>query len=352
MSSEREPVPDDARKVELLLDAGRTAQARVLGARLLASDPDDPELLRLLARVHLVDADPGGAIGFAHRAVAAEPDDAQGHGLASLAWGGVGHGTNALASAREATRIAPDAWWTWVQLSAVATGDPQARRDAVPAAERAVRLAPSEAAAHRALGDALSRRPRASARDRRAAKAAYAAALRLDPASSHTLNNLALVALDSGDLLAAATGFADAARADPGDGVAAANVDVVVDRLLLRLLVVLSAVVPVVGLASLAAPGTVLAALGIPLLAVVLPFSLVRLRRLPPGVRARARHRVLTEPGPRLLASASAVALTALVLLMLAELTSVPRPAFVAAYVLTPPVMAAVLRRYVRIVTG
>ncbi|MGP4109598.1 tetratricopeptide repeat protein [Streptomyces sp. 4N509B] len=165
------------RRAEMLASAGRPAEAIALLTRHLASEPDDAAAWFLLAHCQLSvgrrlrrEAPPGGREGAdmtrearraaaeghrsALRAVELRPHKAATHRLLANALLDVGEVDAALAAAREATRLAPQAWrelWTLGRMmmeSAARERDPERRRagleEALDVAERSARAAPPE----------------------------------------------------------------------------------------------------------------------------------------------------------------------------------------------------------------
>jgi Flp pilus assembly protein TadD len=194
--------------VEHLLDVGRYDQARTAAARLLATAPQDPDALCLLAQSLVAARDGAGAEGPARQAVALAPDREWGYRLLSIALLQQGRPADAVPPAEQATSLDPGNWQTWTTLASAATalGD---HPGALRAAREAVRLAPHRAHAHFVLGQAYA------PVNQWAAGQAYREALALDPADAGTMNGLAALQLRQGRTLAAADGFARTGAMDP-----------------------------------------------------------------------------------------------------------------------------------------
>ncbi|WP_143448280.1 hypothetical protein [Kineosporia sp. A_224] len=109
------------------------------------------------------------------------PNDAGGLCLLAVTRSRLGDLHHAALAAREATRHAPRAWWTWVQLAQVTADDPDAASEALHAAREAVRLAPSEPSAHHTLSTVLAVRRNPGPGVPEVAAQALGAALGLDP---------------------------------------------------------------------------------------------------------------------------------------------------------------------------
>ncbi|RLV48744.1 hypothetical protein D9V37_13530 [Nocardioides mangrovicus] len=165
-----------------LYELGRYAEARRVAAQLLASEPEDPTALRLLAHCQLNLNQTDEALKAANRLVAAEPGDGEGHRLASVALQRLHQRTEAHRAAASAVRLEPLDAANHVQLALTAQPLRGHRREARAAAARAVQLAPHDADAHFATGF--------TARRGTTRRAAYRRALALDPAHSGAGNNL------------------------------------------------------------------------------------------------------------------------------------------------------------------
>jgi Flp pilus assembly protein TadD len=314
-------------RAELLLEAGRYADA-VSGLRKeIARTPDDAEVWRLLAAAHHGLGEHGDALAAAGQAVTLDPDDEWGHRLCSVSLLGLGHHVEAVRVAREAVRLAPETWEAHVTLVEALVG--QAREElATPtqnglctklidegraAAAEAVRLAPDEAHPHFAVGYADQARGRF-----RSAGRAYRRALAIDPEFEPALNNLGGIESLWLDFPGASRKLRASLRLDPGNPEALENLGRLAARalwvcaLLLGALDLalfgLSLVVPWPARAAVALAGlAAIAALGHRLVVAVTP-------RLVPHLVRQLRHRPSVWVTGPLTAFALATAVALLVL--------------------------------------
>ena len=150
------------------------------------------------------------------------------------------------------------------------------------AAASALRLAPSEPDAHFTAGQV------AFAQERwKAARAHQERALSLDPAHSGALNELGRIRARRGDLPRAARHFIQAVRSAPAVSTYAANVEVVIRRVLaltIRAAYTVSCVLLVLTMATSAPRQTV--GIGYTVtIALIAGYGAVQLRRMPPEMR-------------------------------------------------------------------
>src|SRR5205085_871130 len=96
--------------------------------------------------------DPGEALRASGRALQLEPEEEWAHRLASLALGRLGRHADAIAAARQATRLDPENWRAQVRLALALLGSGTAHRQAWQVAGRAVELAPHEPEVHNTIG--------------------------------------------------------------------------------------------------------------------------------------------------------------------------------------------------------
>lgn len=206
-------------RARTLLDLGRPNEARDVLASVVAQDPHDAEALGLLARACLEMDDLSAALSSAEAAVQAEPDNDWAYRLLALALARLDRYNSARRAADAALRLAPDNWRSHVVRAEVDVACRCAGPETVAAARTAVRLAPTEAGAHRVLSTSLI-----ATGQLREAEAAAREALRLDPSDAAAHNELARVHLRRRRHLGrAAFGFASAAALDPQDDVAIRN---------------------------------------------------------------------------------------------------------------------------------
>jgi tetratricopeptide (TPR) repeat protein len=148
------------------------------------------------------------AVDAARAGITTEPESAAAWSTLVTALTAAGRKSEAAEASKELVRLAPDAWWSHLIFSEASDGwivGPEG----LAAAKEAVRLAPDEPATHQALGNAFLRRNK-----RREARAAFAAALRIDPMDADVRQNLA-VAESVASPASAVVGFTDVARSDP-----------------------------------------------------------------------------------------------------------------------------------------
>lgn len=202
--------PDaDLKRAQQLFDLGRAAQAREVVASVLASRPNSPAALRLLARCHTALGEHREAVRIARAAVAADPADEHGYRVLSGALRRIKSHREAAAAAAEAVRLAPQQWQAYAMLAqSLYRLSP---RRALAAAEQARRLAPEIAETHYLCGAAL----RALRYRGEEARAAYLRALEIDPQHMQSLNGLALLDQGRWRFGSAASGFRRALGADP-----------------------------------------------------------------------------------------------------------------------------------------
>lgn len=216
-------------RARLLLESGRFDEARSLLREALARDNEDAGLWCLLSLALIRLEEPQEATSAAGRAAALEPEEEWPHRLASIALANQKRPDQAVAAAREAVRRGPALWQTHAQLALALheVREAGARDEAWYTGSHAVTLAPEEAETHFVMGVVAQDRGQLAVAER-----AYRQALALEPANAAAMNNLALVELRRGRVHQAAEGFTSSLRADPGLGVARANVEAVGWRLL------------------------------------------------------------------------------------------------------------------------
>jgi Flp pilus assembly protein TadD len=220
---------DAASEARVYLDTNRPSQAlRSLGEA-LAGQPDDPELLHLLAQAHLA-ADPGrqgatDAIAAATKAIALDAEDPFPWRILSIAYTRLGLHTQSREAARTSRQLAP---WLWVSHTIVAHADASAHAisiDTTQSLSEAMRLAPGEAEVHFAAGRVAD-----AARDTTAAAGHYREALSLDPTHAGARNNLAVIDMRNGNAGRAAAGFVGILAQDPNSTLALYNLRVAAGR--------------------------------------------------------------------------------------------------------------------------
>ncbi|MGE5504162.1 MAG: tetratricopeptide repeat protein [Actinomycetota bacterium] len=195
--------------------AGRLSEAEPVYRRLLAAEPDNAEVLHLLAVLLLQKGDAAGALPLAERAVAAAPSLAKAWNTLPKAW-------NTLANIRAAlgrTAEAADALQRAVTLddglveARLNLGILLSRLGRLAEAEAALRIVverqPANAAARNNLGSVLHHLGRGDE-----AEAEFREAVRLAPAMPQALLNLGIRAKAAGEVEEAEQCLAKV----PGDG--------------------------------------------------------------------------------------------------------------------------------------
>jgi tetratricopeptide (TPR) repeat protein len=220
-------------RADVMLGAGRFAEAITLIAAVLAAEPDNGRAWSLLAQAQIGAGQPAEGLAAADRAVQLDPASAWAHRLRSIAQRRTGQPREALDAATEACRLEPHHWMSHLNLAqaALATagsspaGDSSGLELAQQASSTARQLAPNEPSVHyvsgqvsRALGDPA------------AARAHFERTLALDPEHSSAVNELGRLTLEFGKPGEAARHFVQAARIAPGQSVYGHNVEVAVAR--------------------------------------------------------------------------------------------------------------------------
>jgi tetratricopeptide (TPR) repeat protein len=221
------------RRADVLLAAGRFAEAITLIAPVVAAEPDNGRAWSLLAQAQLGVGKPAEGLTAAENAVRLDPAASWPHRLRSIALRRTGQRYEAVESANEACRLDPHHWMNHFNLAQTAldgqsfvypggvTGLEIARQ--ASAAARA--LAPNEPSAFYVSGQVS----RASG-DTAEAIAHFERALALDPEHSSAINELGRIKLEQGNAGDAARHFVHAARIAPGQSVYGHNVEVAVAR--------------------------------------------------------------------------------------------------------------------------
>jgi tetratricopeptide (TPR) repeat protein len=218
---------DAVTRAVLLIETQRFAQARDILSRHLATDPNDANALCVLAQAYLGLDDYPAALAAAQAAAASEPQNEWAQRLASLTLTRIGRFAEARARADAALRLAPNEWRTHAQRARVDVSADAVSPSTLRTARQAVRLAPWEQDAHSLLGSALL-----ADKQFDEAELEFREALRIDPQSHSTHNEMARLHLARRDIGAAAAGFAGAAALSPADDTAARNLTVVGARAL------------------------------------------------------------------------------------------------------------------------
>lgn len=282
-------VARDLARARAMLDVKRYDEAAGLLTRLVAAEPDDSQAWCLLARAQLGANRSQEAAAAANRAVALAPADDWPHRLASASMLRLGNVPEAVRAASESCRLAPHQWLCHLSLAQAAL----ALRDfytAGQAAAAARSLAPAEPEAH-----VISGKVSLACGDHVAARAHQERALALSPTHSDALNELGRIELRrSGSRSAqAARHFVQAARSAPEVSVYRQNVQVVVRRLVTRVIYFTSlATFAFLYITAANHPARAVIVIGLSAVALVsVIVAAVLLRRMPPEVRPLFRTR-------------------------------------------------------------
>jgi tetratricopeptide (TPR) repeat protein len=302
-----------------LLGLRRADEALAAARRGLEVAPEDPRGLNLLARAQLALGDPGAALHSANRVLAVAPDDPDGHFTASRALSQLGRYTDSVRAAQRAAALAPLSWSAMARVAEAHAANPWTRdwTEAREAAARCVALAPDRARTHVVVGMV-----EAAAKDRAAAEAAFNRALALDPEDTLAHHELARLRLqgsdrtllsDPGRLAEAASGFATALRTDPRATVSRRNLDLLVRIFLVRASYLLF-LAALLGLLLAGGAGAV-AFRVIPLVVLVVPALFVGrfLARLPASLRPYLRRSLVVPRSRAVAAGADGLAVAAVV---------------------------------------
>lgn len=222
----------DLARAKAMLDIKRYNEAAGLLTALVAAEPDDSQAWCLLARAQLGADRNTEAAAAANRGVALAPDDDWPHRLASAAMLRLGNVGEAVRASGEACRLAPEQWLCHLSLAQSALAH-RNFRTAEQAAAYARTLAPNEPEAHVVSGKISLARG-----NHVAARAYQERALALSPTHSDALNELGRIELrrsGSGGGRAVRH-FVQAVRAAPDVGIYRHNIQIVVRRMVTRVI--------------------------------------------------------------------------------------------------------------------
>jgi len=170
-----------------LLDLGRAQAAIELVEHALAHEPDDPELLDVLACAQ-IEVDPRRAQVSAARLAGVDPGGHRGYLLGSIAVLQLGYVQEAIRLAQTAALNAPSHAPCHAHLAQALARDARQLDRGRASARTALELAPNSALSHVAAGNVelhAGRRP--------AARRHYRRALELDPTNTTAQMNLAVI---------------------------------------------------------------------------------------------------------------------------------------------------------------
>ncbi|MDO3703739.1 tetratricopeptide repeat protein [Micromonospora sp. C28SCA-DRY-2] len=209
-TSDRSAADGYLQRARLLAELGRYDEAAAEVAYAVALEPENPEALTMLARVHLAAERPAEALTAADAAVAAAPNAvpplvARGMALADL--------ERYAESARTADQIlalGPDDAYAQRNAAAILAGSRNGQL-ALNAAWRGVELAPEEPQAHLVLGLVAANMELFDLAER-----AYREALRLDPQLAEARHDIGVLRLEQRRWSDALEHLAEAAAMSPG----------------------------------------------------------------------------------------------------------------------------------------
>lgn len=194
-----------------LLDLGRPVDAERILRAALASDPDQPELLRLLGRSLLEQRRLREARDVLREAAAAAPSNAMVHGLAAAAAFGLGRTKDARSALERAVGLDPNGAHWHAQLAELDARQGQ-HASAQARIVEAMRLEPNDPSIRVSAAEVLF-----ASRQTDVAERAARDALALDPDHDGAHHMLARIALRRGSAEAAHQASRSAARQDPQD---------------------------------------------------------------------------------------------------------------------------------------
>ncbi|MGL5866535.1 MAG: tetratricopeptide repeat protein [Dermatophilaceae bacterium] len=206
-------------RADQLIDLGRTDEALVVLAPVLAHDPEDAEAHTLAARAHLQVGTGSAARQHAETVVRLRPQAAYSHVLLSLALTHSGSQDAAAREAGEALRLDPHGQHGHVALAVAGLNRTQDIARTRSAAAAAVERAPDDPDVHVLLAQAHMYNGRTSvrSRDRRAARHHLDNALSLDPQHAEAQREVATLRAMGWSPFASLEGHARILRHDPRD---------------------------------------------------------------------------------------------------------------------------------------
>lgn len=216
-------------RLDLLLEVRRFDHALRECHRLLAQQPEEPDLW---VRVMLAQAglkQHAQALEAAQRVATLAPHSAIGHIGATEALMGLGRIDEAIDEAQRAVTLEPANMYAHVCLAESASFRKRHERMALAAANRAVSLGPNDADAHASLGAVAMRLGRGDVAD-----TALRRALELDPTSHDVQHNLGVLRVTRGELVEGAHDLARSAAQNPNSSRSALGLQFVTLRWLQR----------------------------------------------------------------------------------------------------------------------
>lgn len=286
-------IDDCLQRAESLMDLHRPQEAADVLEGGLSTDPDEPVALAMLAAARLELDQAGPALAAAERATASAPDFEWAHRLRSVALADLSRHDEAVHAAVQAIRVAPELWQPHVQYALTAVRFPTLSHDALEAARRSVQIAPHRADPHFAVGVVADR-----LRRHEESEAAYRRALAIDPTHAGALNNLTSGRGFGLGLRDQLDGYAQALQHHPDLAVAQENIELVAYRFVRRFYWAAMVGLLVCLVASVADPtgfSPVRASVGVLMLVGLAGWSALLVRRVPVGIRAFVRERLLHE---------------------------------------------------------
>jgi tetratricopeptide (TPR) repeat protein len=188
-------------RAQTLCDLARFADAVGVVSQAVTQNPRDPTAWCVMARAQLGAARPKAALHAARAAISLDPSIALPHRLASSALSELGRDQEAVTEAEEATRCAPTAWQGYARLAHCLAIFRDRLPEAQAAADKALSFMPDDDPGPHLAAGAVA----LAAGSRDDAKAAFCAALAIDPQCGDAHSKLA--ALQPGEGRAAWRGL-------------------------------------------------------------------------------------------------------------------------------------------------
>ncbi|MFI7486856.1 tetratricopeptide repeat protein [Micromonospora echinaurantiaca] len=209
-TSDRSAADGYLQRAQLLAELGRYDEAAAEVGYAVALDPENPQALTILARVHLAADRPAEALTAADAAVAAAPDAVPALVARGMALADLERYTESARTADQILALGPDDAYAQRSAAAILAGSRNGQL-ALNAAWRGVELAPEEPQAHLVLGLVAANMELFDLAER-----AYREALRLDPQLAEARHDIGVLRLEQRRWSDALEHLAEAAAMSPG----------------------------------------------------------------------------------------------------------------------------------------